>query len=144
MVILSQSDIFSLGATMYEVCTDEALPADGEGWHKIRNDKLDFMSSIPPFSSTPATAALITNNNTPRELQDIIRSMMSRDPSTRPSAAELLRKRPLLSEQEKQLIAEKNKVKSLEEQKFHTSFTPGRNKKRLVRSSTWDAGYLFR
>lgn len=132
-----------MGATLYEVCIDEPLPAEGEGWHKIRNNDLDFTPSSGS-SSAPATAVLNSNNSTPKELQEILRSMMSRDASCRPSAAELLRKRPLLSEQEKQLIAEKNKVKSLEEQKFHTSFTADRNKKRLVRSSTWDAGYLFR
>lgn len=63
-------DIFSLGATMYELCNRRALPSCGAEWHDIRNGNLS------PFW--------------PPSLFNTIRDMMNPDPMRRPSASELL------------------------------------------------------
>ena len=78
---------------MYEIATGENLPVDGEGWQDIRAGTFDQM----PHASL--------------ELQLIIKSMMNTDSDRRPSAAALLQRRQLLSEDEKELIKERNKVK---------------------------------
>lgn len=69
-LFIPQCDIFSLGATMYELCLGRTLPSCGEGWHDIRNGKL-----IPFW---------------PPGLYSMIRKMMDPDPAKRPSASELL------------------------------------------------------
>lgn len=89
---LTKCDVFSLGATMYEICLGRPLPPSGDQWHSIRSGSLPFL------------------DGTTLELQNIIREMMHPDPKCRPSAAELLRRRELLSEDEKLLILEKEKV----------------------------------
>lgn len=48
--------------------------------------------------------------NTAFELQMIIREMMAPDKESRPSAAELLTRRQLLSDDQRQLIVERNKA----------------------------------
>ena len=48
--------------------------------------------------------------HTPPDLQAILRDMMAPDRCHRPSAEELLKKRQLLSEEQRQLIVERNKV----------------------------------
>eukprot|EP00581_Thalassiosira_minuscula_P003968 CAMPEP_0183747186 /NCGR_PEP_ID=MMETSP0737-20130205/67137_1 /TAXON_ID=385413 /ORGANISM="Thalassiosira miniscula, Strain CCMP1093" /LENGTH=804 /DNA_ID=CAMNT_0025982895 /DNA_START=182 /DNA_END=2593 /DNA_ORIENTATION=+ len=69
---LTKCDIFSLGATMYEVCSGQPLPLCGQEWQDLRNGK------VPPLPGTmPA-------------LNAIIREMMHPDPKKRPSATELL------------------------------------------------------
>ena len=78
---------------MYEIATGKNLPAEGQGWQDIRAGTFGRM----PHASL--------------ELQLIIKSMMNIDPERRPSAAVLLQQRQLLSEDEKELIKERNKVK---------------------------------
>ena len=78
---------------MYEIATGKNLPTEGQEWQDIRAGIFEEMP------------------NAPLELQLIIKSMMSPDPDQRPSAAELLQRRQLLSEDEKELIRERNKVK---------------------------------
>ena len=87
-----QSDIFSLGATMYEICRGQALPMDGQEWQDIR------------------AGTLLPLPDTPFALETIIKVMMHPDPCQRPQPAELLRKDELLSDEQKQLLAEKQKV----------------------------------
>lgn len=93
-----QSDIFSLGATVYEICLlgrggpRRPLPENGPEWQDIRGGKLRHMP------------------DTPFEMQMIVREMMAPDPRGRPSAEALLRRRQLLSDSERQLIVERNKA----------------------------------
>lgn len=94
---LTKCDIFSLGITLYQVIVDQDLPADGPKWHDLRSGKLDAMV------------------NAPTELQNIIRQMMHPDGKERPTAAELLTRRQLLSEEQKKLIAEQNKAKEAQQ-----------------------------
>lgn len=74
---LTKSDIFSLGLSILEVLLGKQLPKNGNEWHELRSDELPMFPSI----ST--------------ELHDLIRQMINRDPSKRPSAATILRERVL-------------------------------------------------
>jgi len=90
---LTKCDIFSLGATMYEIALQRTLPTHGEEWHEIRAGKL---SPLP---------------HTSNELCNIIKVMIHPKREQRPSAAMLLKRRQLLSEDQKQLILARNKVR---------------------------------
>ena len=94
----ARCDIFSLGATMYRICLGRELPGSGDEWNDIRNDKLDQLEGTHP------------------ELKRYIAEMMHSDPSKRPAAKELLTREFLLSDQEKQLLAQRRQVQELEEQ----------------------------
>lgn len=75
---------------------------------------------------------------------------MDHDPSKRPTSAMLLQKRPLLSEEQKKLIAEQNKVKAAYEslamqKEMLLKLSPPKTlkpKRKLHRSSTWDVGMM--
>lgn len=115
---LTKCDIFSLGITLYQVIVDQDLPPDGQAWHDLRSGKLGLMT------------------NAPLELQEIIRQMMHPDGKQRPTAADLLTRRQLLSEEQKNLIAEQNKAKEAQrawEAKLKKMTPP---KKLLQRSNT--------
>ena len=86
------SDVFSLGATMYEICLCRSLPANGQEWQDIRH------------------GMLLPMPNTAFDLQMIIREMMAPEKESRPSAMKLLKKRQLLSDEQRQLIVERNKA----------------------------------
>ena len=87
-----KSDIFSLGATMYEICLNRPLPDNGNEWQDIRHGKLLPMP------------------NTTHELQMIVREMMAPEWINRPSARALLKRRQLLSAEQQQLVVERNKA----------------------------------
>ena len=91
---ITQSDIFSLGATLYEICLSrpQNLPENGQEWQDIRQGNLLPMP------------------NTPFDMSMIIREMMAPEWRTRPSAEDLLKKRQLLSDEQMQLIVERNKA----------------------------------
>jgi len=90
---LTKCDIFSLGITMYEIVLNRPLPLEGQEWQDLRAGKLSQTLHVQP------------------ELQTFIRMMMHPDASQRPTAADLLTRRQLLSEEEKRLIYEQNKVR---------------------------------
>ena len=48
--------------------------------------------------------------NTPFELQMIVRAMLAPEKESRPSASDLLKKRQLMSDEQRQLIVERNKA----------------------------------
>jgi hypothetical protein len=91
---LTKSDIFSLGITMYELCQggSKQLPSNGPEWQSLR------AGSIPQLCDTPV------------ELQRIILMMMNPTYQARPCASELLKLPQLLSEDQKMLMQERNKV----------------------------------
>eukprot|EP00559_Dactyliosolen_fragilissimus_P001291 CAMPEP_0184866062 /NCGR_PEP_ID=MMETSP0580-20130426/20586_1 /TAXON_ID=1118495 /ORGANISM="Dactyliosolen fragilissimus" /LENGTH=702 /DNA_ID=CAMNT_0027365525 /DNA_START=89 /DNA_END=2197 /DNA_ORIENTATION=- len=117
---ISKCDVFSLGITMYEICTGRNLPSDGQEWQDLRAGNLSPMQNTHP------------------ELQKIIHKMMDPDPSLRPSAKVLLQNRQLLSEEQKQLIQEKNRVKEAnfalkyQQDRFKKEASPPKNL--LIRS----------
>lgn len=119
---LTKSDIFSLGATMYEICLGRTLPSDGEEWQNIR------------------AGILFPMPDTPRDLQLLIKEMLHPNPDARPSAKNLLKRRPLLSDEQKQLIAEKNKVLEanmalqVQQERLKKISPP---KRQLTRANTW-------
>jgi serine/threonine protein kinase len=65
---MQKCDVFSFGVTLYELCTGEIMPSDGQRWHEIRSGDLGFESW---------------------GLHEIIVSMISPVPGDRPSAASL-------------------------------------------------------
>lgn len=77
---------------MYEICSGHALPLNGQEWQDIRAGELR------PFLDTPLT------------MERIIKEMMHPDPEKRPQPARLLKNAELLSEEQKQLLKEKQKV----------------------------------
>ena len=89
---LTKSDVFSLGATMYEICLGRELPMNGPEWQDIRAGRLSTINAEP-------------------ELVELIRHMMEPDIQKRPAAHELLQHDKLLSDEQKALIAEKSKVR---------------------------------
>lgn len=90
---LTKCDIFSLGATMYEIALRRTLPTHGEEWHQIR---ACILCPLP---------------HTSNELCDIIKVMIHPNREQRSSAAMLLKRRQLLSEDQKQLVLARNKVR---------------------------------
>lgn len=74
-----QCDIFSLGVTMYEVCSGQPLPICGQDWQDLRNGKVPLLPRTMPI------------------LNAIIKEMMHPDPGERPSAANLLSRDTLQS-----------------------------------------------
>jgi hypothetical protein len=77
---------------MYEICLGRPLPENGQEWQDIRHGILQPM------------------NNTAFELQMIVRTMLAPEKESRPTAADLLKKRQLMSLEQQQLIVERNKA----------------------------------
>jgi wee1-like protein kinase len=121
---LTKCDIFSLGATLYEVCLGKPLEANGPGWHAIRNGRMEW----------PAHAMF--------GLRSILQEMMHPTPSERPSAIDLLQRRHLLSEEQRNLIIEQNKLAAAsmqlkQDQQLFNLLTK-RPVRKLIRRATWD------
>ncbi|EAR91002.2 Serine/Threonine kinase domain protein (macronuclear) [Tetrahymena thermophila SB210] len=74
-VDLKKADIFSLGAMMYHLVTQEQLPTNGDEWLQIRQGHLPNLDSL---------------NQCPKELKQMIRQMMNPDPELRLSTQEIL------------------------------------------------------
>eukprot|EP00980_Cylindrotheca_fusiformis_P012560 scaffold3084_cov144-Cylindrotheca_fusiformis.AAC.8 len=90
---LTKSDIFSLGITLYELCLGgRELPTNGPEWQDLRAGKIPLLP------------------NTSLEMQNFINIMMNPSYSSRPAAGDLLKRPQLLSEEQKELLIERNKV----------------------------------
>jgi serine/threonine protein kinase len=122
---LTKSDVFSLGATMYEICLRQPLPMNGPEWQDIRAGRL---SELP---------------NVDGELASIIRRMMAPVASNRPSPSFLLKHPQLLSDEQKALNIEKTKVIhaniQLAAQQQRLGVPP---KRQLTRANTWNGSSL--
>jgi wee1-like protein kinase len=69
---LTKADMFSLGATFYEIMRGNELPKNGTEWHQIRSEDLCIEGQYSD------------------EFKEVVRSLLSRDPTARPSADHLL------------------------------------------------------
>jgi wee1-like protein kinase len=126
---LTKSDIFSLGSAMYEICLGRPLPMNGQEWQDLRSGKL---SPLP---------------NTDDALANIIQRMMSPVASNRPTPAALLKHPMLLSDEQKALNAEKNKVidatlRLVAAENRGYGGGVGVQKRQLTRANTWSGGSL--
>lgn len=124
---LTKSDIFSLGVAMYEICLGRPLPTHGEEWQSIRSGVFSQLT------------------DTPYDMEYIIREMMDPDPNSRPKASELLKRRQLLSEEQKLLMREKSKVMEakleLAQQAQIMKEMPLPSRKPLQRANTWNGAF---
>jgi wee1-like protein kinase len=84
---LSKADIFSLGATVYELSRGRPLPTSGEEWVSLRE------------------GVVAPNPNAPADLAALYTTCMRVAPETRPSAAQLLRSEPNLQPEAEQALA---------------------------------------
>ena len=125
---LTKSDIFSLGIAMYEICLgrNKTLPSNGPEWQSLRSGSI-----IPP-------------PNTTDELFQIIKKMMSPTYQERPCASDLLKLPELLSDEQKMLFREREKVVQanqalVAQSKKLTMFPRVPKPGGLVRRNTWSA-----
>lgn len=93
---LTKADIFSLGATIYEIIRNKKLPSHGPEWHDIREGRLE----IPGDFS--------------QQFKTTLKRMLSKDPTERPSAEELL-STILMSKHRLELKRYRNYTKFLED-----------------------------
>lgn len=109
---------------MYQICLERDLPMSGQEWQDIRAGVLQSMG------------------DTPFALELIVKSMMHPDAHQRPHPSQLLKKNELLSDEQKQLLREKEKVLevnmalALQTQRMK-KLTPPRPGG-LMRANTWN------
>lgn len=94
---LSKADIFSLGASIYELMIGEELAKNGSKWQAIRYETEHLFKSF--------------NSNFSESLKNLIRKMMDKNPSNRPSAEDILNEY-LPTEQELELKIQKSVIKN--------------------------------
>jgi wee1-like protein kinase len=131
---LTKSDIFSLGATLYEICRGHPLPQNGPEWQEMRHGQLQ------PIMEDGTTVDA--------DLVKFIHQMMDANPHARPSAATLLQHPKLLSDDQKALLAERFKVEqaNLALQRLSPRPPPPRPRpfgRPLQRSQTWSGNSCY-
>lgn len=126
---LTKSDIFSLGISILEVCLGGSkLPSNGPQWQSLRSGRV---APLPETSD---------------ELHSIIQTMMNPAYRERPSATELLTRPQLLSDEQKLLMEERNKVYQanlalVAQSNRLRALTPAARKGALVRANTWNGSF---
>ena len=104
---LPKADVFSLGASIYEVAIGRALPTNGEEWHAIRKGDLKLCTRFNRLAASPSAdvAAASTTKSLPpihvsMDFLRLLKRMMHPDPARRPTCAELLKEALLRSDVE--------------------------------------------
>jgi serine/threonine protein kinase len=120
---LTKSDVFSLGATMYEICLGRPLPMNGQEWQDIRAGRL-----LPLPGTDP-------------DLASIIQHMMHPVAASRPAPTDLLKHRKLLSDEQKALQIERTKVMAANMQLAAARVQPP-PKRSLTRANTWNGSSM--
>jgi len=100
-VDLTRADVFSLGASIYELARRRPLPARDAEWHEIRRGN----TTRPAHISAP--------------LFELIVATMDARVARRPSAADLLQHRLLLTPSQRQIEELTARVRQLEQQLHH-------------------------
>jgi len=113
---LTKCDLFSLGATAYELVQAQPLPANGPLWHALRDG--------PP-------SLTFSDSKVPAALDAVVRDMMRPQPADRPTADDLLKRVPELQSPLQQLALTVGQL----EKEVKLLNSPGL--KRLARSQTW-------
>lgn len=117
---LTKSDIFSLGIAMYELClgSNKNLPSNGPKWQALRSGRI-----LPPPNTTDG-------------LFQIIKMMMNPTYSERPSASDLLKLPELLSDEQKMMFRERERLVQASQA---LAAQPLPKPRGLVRRNTWSA-----
>eukprot|EP00977_Amphora_coffeiformis_P009416 scaffold2179_cov165-Amphora_coffeaeformis.AAC.20 len=131
---LTKSDIFSLGATLYEICRGQPLPLSGQEWQDMRHGRLQHIHQ----DGITVDADMVT----------FVHHMMSADPQQRPAASSLLQHPQLLSDDQKALRAERFKVEqaNLALQRLSPKPPPTRPRpfgRPMQRSNTWSGNSCY-
>ena len=103
---LKKSDIFSLGITAYELITLSELEKNGPAWRTLRNGSFEYPPDVQAVYSP--------------EILETIRSMLSENTDSRPSAEELLDTVFISAEQRRihELEAENERLNDIQQKLF--------------------------
>jgi len=72
---LTKADVFSLGLTLFQLATGYELPINGNDWHALRNERFEVLDQVIGLSCS---------------FKKLIKLMLKRNPSERPSVKDLL------------------------------------------------------
>ena len=105
-----------MGASIYEIVRGKRLPQRGEEWHALRNGQIEFPTNkmkneegCNEEGCDDLQPILIS-----KELETMLRKMMSSNPKDRPNARELLSSPLLQTERELRLARAEALLKSHE------------------------------
>ncbi|EAS04635.1 Serine/Threonine kinase domain protein (macronuclear) [Tetrahymena thermophila SB210] len=109
-----KADIFSLGAVLYELMTDQDLPKYGAEWENLRSGRFHKLMNSVKYSAS---------------LKNLIKSMLLRNPQLRPSCQDILNQIPpdnALELELKYMVEENNilqkKLEDLQKKSEQTNF----------------------
>jgi hypothetical protein len=93
---------------MYEICIGRPLPMNGPEWQELRNGGAGRLLHQQLGASCARQAQ--DGGTDMQDLISLVQGMMEPNHATRPGAADLLKHRQLLSDEQKALWAERTKV----------------------------------